>query len=176
MNGLIVVLALWVSVLSPAPTTLPLCLRPPVQAPVVVQFRAPLCPYCSGQRGLEYATSRHDAVRAVAAGVVVFNGVVVGTRYVVVAHADQTLATYGMLIDSAVHSGEAVGEGQLLGHSSLRLYFGLRRDGIYIDPMPQLARQRWRIRLIPVNAGPSRPAQKRRSSCEIVAATGEVAR
>ena len=110
MNALFAVVVLWARVVSPlpVPVALPPCLRPPVLAPVVVQFRAPLCPYCSGKRGIEYAMSRHDAVRAVARGVVTFSGVVVRTRYVVVAHVDQTLATYGMLADSAVRSGDQV--------------------------------------------------------------------
>ncbi len=178
MNALFAVVVLWARVVSPlpVPVALPPCLRPPVLAPVVVQFRAPLCPYCSGKRGIEYAMSRHDAVRAVARGVVTFSGVVVRTRYVVVAHVDQTLATYGMLADSAVRSGDQVVAGQLIGHSTSRLYFGLRRDGEYIDPLSLLVQRRWRSRLIPTNGAPSRPTQKRRPSCEIVAATDEVTR
>ena len=176
MNALFALVALWATALSPLPATLPPCLSPPVLAPVVVQFRAPLCPYCSGKRGVEYATSSHDAVRAADGGVVTFSGVVVRTRYVVVAHVDQTLATYGMLADSVVRAGDQVVAGQLVGHSSARLYFGLRRSGVYIDPVPLLAQRRWRSHLIPTNGGPSRPTQKRRPSCEIVAATGDVTR
>ena len=178
MNALFALVALWASAVSPlpSPATLPPCLSPPVHARVVVQFRAPLCPYCSGKRGIEYATSRHDAVRAVADGVVTFSGVVVATRYVIVAHTDQTLATYGMLADSAVRSGDLVTEGQIVGHSTSRLYFGLRHSGVYIDPVPLLAQRRWPSHLIPANGAASRPTQKRRPSCEIVAATGEVTR
>lgn len=178
MNGLFALVALWVGTVSPlpSPATRPPCLLPPVQARVVVPFRVPLCPYCSGKRGIEYATSRHDAVRAAAGGVVTFSGVVVATRYVVVAHADHMLATYGMLADSAVRSGDRITEGQIVGHATSRLYFGLRRSGVYIDPVPLLMLRRWRSHLIPANGGPSRPTQKRQSSCEIVAATGEVTR
>ena len=178
MNALFALVALWASAVSPlpSPATLPPCLLPPVHARVVVPFRAPLCPYCSGKRGIEYATSRHDAVRAAAGGVVTFSGVVVATRYVVVTHTDQTLATYGMLADSAVRSGDRITEGQIVGHSMSRLYFGLRRGGVYIDPVPLLAQRRWPSHLIPANGAASRPAQIRRPSCEIVAATGKVTR
>jgi hypothetical protein len=178
MNALFVLVALWVSTVLPLPlpATLPPCLSPPVHARVAVQFRAPLCPYCSGKRGIEYSTSRHDVVRAAAGGVVTFSGVVVATRYVIVAHSDQTLATYGMLADSAVQSGDLVTEGQIVGHSTSRLYFGLRRSGAYIDPVPLLAQRRWSSHLIPANGAASRPTQIRRPSCEIVAATGKVTR
>ena len=55
--------------------------------PVVDPFRAPACAWCPGNRGLEYAPPPGPPVRAVAAGVVTFTGVVAGTRYVVVDHA-----------------------------------------------------------------------------------------
>ncbi len=127
------------------------CLLPPVAAPVSDPFREPDCPYCPGNRGLEYTPQSGSPVVAAAAGAVEFSGSVAGVRYVVVRHADGLRATYGRLSSIDVAQGATVISGQRIGLSSDRLYFGLRRDDVYIDPAPLLGELRHRPRLVPVD-------------------------
>lgn len=143
----------------------PGCLRPPVDAPIVDHFRAPACPWCPGNRGLEYRVAAGTAVRAAAAGTVTFAGVVAGTRYVVVAHADGLRATYGGLASSHLRTGDRVAAGAVVGRSGDRLHFGLRRDATYVDPEPLLGRVVGRPRLIPTDGTPPRPAPPPRLRC-----------
>ena len=92
-------------VLAPGPAP------PPVRAgarrssaPVADPFREPACAWCPGNRGIEYGTGagRRSCGRRRPA-TVTFAGVVAGTRYVVVDHADGRLrATYGNLASSAL--------------------------------------------------------------------------
>ena len=63
----------------------PGCYQPPVESPIVDPFRAPECPFCRGNRGLEYQPPSGSPVVAAADGVVTFSGVVAGVRYVVTA-------------------------------------------------------------------------------------------
>ncbi|CAB4896424.1 unannotated protein [freshwater metagenome] len=179
--------ALWRSIVAllalvaPAPTPdgRPGCLIAPVQAPIVVRFRAPECPYCSGQRGIEYASAGPGAlgvVRAAGSGVVTFSGVVVGTRYVVVAQADGLVATYGMLADTVLHDGDAVLAAATIGHVSAGLYFGLRWQGVYLDPVPLLGVVTIRHRLVPIDGRRARPARLGPPRCAVVAGTPARAR
>lgn len=147
------------------------CLVPPVWAPVAVAFRLPKCPYCTGQRGIEYAIGAVEPVRAAASGRVIFSGIVVGTRYVVVDQEGGLLATYGMLGDISVRVGAVVRPGQLIGHASSRLYFGIRRSGEYIDPVPLFARISLPHRLVPIDGSSPRPTRHRLATCRLVAET-----
>ena len=123
-------------------TASPPCLLPPVAAPIVDPFREPLCQWCPGNRGLTYQVRAGTTVRAAAAGTVTFSGVVAGTRYVVVAHADGLRATYGGLSSSALGAGDAVAAGGVVGTSGDELHFGLRDGERYLDPEPLLGRGR----------------------------------
>ena len=133
------------------------CITPPVPGPIVVPFRQPACPYCPGHRGVEYAPAPGTPVHAVASGVVTFAGNVAGTLYVVLRQDDGLLATYGFLQAAAVHSGQSVAAGGVVGFSSARLYFGWRRDGVPVDPTPALSGTRARPRLVPTNGARPRP-------------------
>jgi murein DD-endopeptidase MepM/ murein hydrolase activator NlpD len=146
---------------------------------VVIAFRAPLCPYCAGHRGIEYSIAEHTGVRAVQSGRVSFSGVVVGSRYVVVAHDDGTLATYGLLDEARVKYGDSVQVGQLVAVASGRLYFGLRVFGEYVDPQPLLAQRSPRVRLVPVDgsaARPARPGHAGQPTCRFVGETSPAPR
>lgn len=145
------------------------CLTPPVEGPIVVPYRQPACPYCSGHRGVEYHPAPGTAVRAAAGGVVTFAGVVVGTRYVVIAHADGVLATYGMLAASPVLRGQSVTVGAVVGTSTARLYFGLRRDGAPVDPTPLLSGGLPRARLVPTDG--AAPLRRPTRTCAAAAAS-----
>jgi len=141
------------------------CYLPPVSAPITEPFVGPACDYCPGHRGIEYGTAASTPVRAAAAGRVTFAGVVVGVRYVVVLDADGVAATYGDLAGSNLRGGDQVAVGQIVGTSTDRLYFGLRRDETYLDPTDYLAVVRHRPRLVPSSGLPGRPARTLPPSC-----------
>lgn len=158
---------MWLLLLSLLSTSmLPTCYLPPVAAPIDVPFVAPACPYCPGQRGLEYELPAGSSVRAAAGGVVSFAGVVVGVRYVVVLHDDEIQATYGMLESSSLTAGDRVAAAQVIGRSSTRLYFGLKDpEGEPLDPTDLLAVSTRRPRLVPTDGTASRPARERPPTC-----------
>ena len=148
-----------------APLLAASCLLPPVNAPVVDTFREPSCPWCPGNRGLEYAVPAGTAVRAAAAGQVTFRGSVAGVVYVVVEHADGLRATYGRLASTELSTGSTVAQGAVVGRSSSALYFGLRRGDVYVDPEPLLGRLVERWRLVPTDGSPGRPPPPLRLRC-----------
>ena len=149
-----------------AASLVPGCYLPPVSAPIAVPYVAPACRYCPGHRGVAYQLAPGTVVAAVSAGVVTFSGLVAGTRYLVVLQPDGLRATYGMLSDSPLSSGDLVGAGASVGRSSDRLYFGLR-DGLDapLDPTPLLGRLAGRPRLVPVGGATRRAAPPPRVVC-----------
>jgi murein DD-endopeptidase MepM/ murein hydrolase activator NlpD len=148
MIGVVVALAL----LTPG------CYVPPVTAPVVDPFRAAACQFCPGNRGLEYEPRLGSPVTAAAAGSVRFSGVVAGVRYVVIQQADGLLATYGRLAAVRVVVGASVSAGDVVGTTTTRFFFGLRRGDLYIDPAPFLGTLRYRPRLVPADGSVPRRA------------------
>jgi murein DD-endopeptidase MepM/ murein hydrolase activator NlpD len=136
----------------------PGCYQPPVSAPIVDPFRAPSCPFCPGNRGLEYRPPIGSPVIAAAPGIVKFSGVVAGVRYVVIAQTDGRTATYGRLAASRVAVGAAVTMADLVGSTTDRFYFGLREGDRYIDPAPFLGVLRYRPRLVPLDGSAPRRA------------------
>jgi len=131
--------------------------RPPVDAPVIDHFRDPACPYCAGNRGLEYATAPGTPVRALAAGTVTFAGDVAGTRYLVIQHADRRRVTYGRLTTINPADGGVVAAGSVVGTTTAALYVGLRDGDTYVDPEPLIGRLRRPARLVPMDGTPARP-------------------
>lgn len=135
------------------------CWSSPVDAPVVDPYRAPPCPYCPGNRGLEFGPRPGEPVRAVAGGVVSFAGVVAGVRYVVVDHGDGLRATYGRLDTASARRGSRVAAGERVGTTTDRFYFGLRRgvapDDVPVDPTPMLGVRRYPARLVPADGSPA---------------------
>ena len=129
-------IALVVSLLAPAGLSPPSsCLLPPVAAPVVDPFRAPPCEWCPGNRGLQYGAAPGAVVRAAAAGVVSFAGVVAGTRYVVVDHSAGGLrATYGDVAASELAVGDVVVAGAVVGR------VGERRAALRVAPRRDVRR------------------------------------
>lgn len=141
------------------------CLVPPVDAPVTDPFRMPPCPYCAGNRGIEYGPVPGTRVVAVAAGEITFAGTVAGVRWVVVRHDDGLLASYGHLSAIDVRVGVTVRAGQRLGATTDRFYLGLRDGERPVDPTPMLGRWRYRRRLVPLDGTPARPAGPPRLVC-----------
>jgi murein DD-endopeptidase MepM/ murein hydrolase activator NlpD len=149
------------------------CWAPPVHAPVTDPYRAPACTYCPGNRGIEFGPSPGQRVTAVEQGVVTFAGVVAGTRYVVVDHADGVRATYGRLATMAVARGERIGAGVVIGTTTDRFYFGLRH-GVApnerpVDPTPMLGVRRYPSRLVPVDGTPAPSPGAGRLTCRNMA-------
>jgi murein DD-endopeptidase MepM/ murein hydrolase activator NlpD len=137
------------------------CWTPPVDAPVLDPFRPPACPWCAGNRGLEYGTIVGQPVRAVERGVVSFAGSVAGVRYVVVTHGDGLRATYGRLASVAVRRNSVVDAGARLGASGTGFYFGLRDGEVPVDPAPRFGRWVRRARLVPLDGSPAQPTAAR---------------
>ena len=143
----------------------PTCYQPPVASRIVDPFRAPACNYCPGNRGLEYQPTHGSRVVAAAPGVVRFSGVVAGVRYVVIDQADGRSATYGRLASSSLAVAGRVGQGETVGTTTDRFYFGLRVGDRYVDPAPFLGTLRYRPRLVPVDGSPRRRAPPPTMAC-----------
>ncbi len=143
----------------------PPCLLPPIHGTVTDPFRPPGCPYCPGNRGIEYSTTAGASVVAAADGVVTFAGPVAGVRYVVVEHAGGYRTTYGRLSAIAVLVGSTVRAGQPIATAGAATFFGLRLGDIYLDPGPHLAQVVPQPRLIPLDGRDRRPPPIPRLSC-----------
>ncbi len=141
------------------------CWRPPVSGFVTDPFRTPSCPYCAGNRGLEYRVGANAQVRAVAAGTVSWAGSIAGTRYVVVRHSSGWRTTYGKLASTPLEQGDRVVSGAVIGRADRSFYFGLRIGDDYIDPAPLLGRLVGRARLIPVDGSTARRSPPPRLRC-----------
>ena len=106
----------------------------PVNLPVIDQFRAPACIWCTGNRGIEYRTVPGSDVFAAANGIATFAGIVAGTRYVVIRTFDNLLVTHGRMRSISIKSGSLIAAGQTLGTAGESLYIGVRVNGQYTNP------------------------------------------
>jgi murein DD-endopeptidase MepM/ murein hydrolase activator NlpD/alpha-beta hydrolase superfamily lysophospholipase len=127
----------------------PVTYRPPVDGPVVDAFRPPATAFGAGNLGLEYATRPGAAVRAAAAGEVVFAGQVGGSLHVVVLHADGIRTSYSFLDAVTVARGQRVGAGEQVGMAGRSVHFGARAGDAYVDPAVLLGAGRVHVRLVP---------------------------
>jgi murein DD-endopeptidase MepM/ murein hydrolase activator NlpD len=142
--ALAIVAALLLATASPA-AALP-CLSPPVAARVSEPFRGPVCTWCPGHRGLQYATGPGAVVRSAGPGTVTFAGPVAGAVWITVAHEGGVLTSYGPLRQVLVRRGAAVSAGVALGTTVGPLHFGVRVGGEYVDPAPLLGQP---VHLVP---------------------------
>ena len=134
------------------------CWLPPVTGVVDDPFREPPCPYCAGNRGIEYRIGRGVRVRSVAAGTVTFAGSVAGTRYVVVRLGDGRRVTYGRLTSSSLSAGDRVAARSVVGIADDTFHLGVRVGNRYVDPGPLLGRLVGRPRLVPIDGSRARTA------------------
>lgn len=115
----------------------------PVPGPVIRGFDPPEDPYGSGHRGIDIAVALGTPVRATEAGVVSFAGKVGGELYVTIDHGGGLRSTYSWLGAIQVRVGDVVARGAIIaasgrGHPSStvpHLHFGVRSDGVYVDPL-----------------------------------------
>jgi len=109
----------------------------PADGPVAERFGSGADP-----RGIAISTHAGAAVRAAAAGTVLFAGYE-PQRYgqlVLIDHGGGWVTAYGLLGRLVVTAGERVRANARLGFTGERaLHFELRRDNQPVDPLPQLA-------------------------------------
>ncbi|MBX3314861.1 MAG: peptidoglycan DD-metalloendopeptidase family protein [Actinobacteria bacterium] len=108
--------------------------RPPVDAQVSDPFRAPTEPWAPGNRGIEYATTPGQMVRAIGPGVVTFAGPVAGALHVTVRHPDGLRSSYSFVAAVRVGAGDVVDAGAVVAVAGERFHLGVRRGETYLDP------------------------------------------
>ena len=121
----------------------------PTDAAVLDPFRLPHGPYGPGNRGIEYATSPGDPIRAPGAGVVSFAGLVASSSFVTVDHGGGLVSTAGFVGRLMVAAGDRVSTGRLIAVADGPFHFGVRLHGDYVDPASLLRRRVTRVRLVP---------------------------
>jgi len=115
----------------------------PVQGPVIRPYQPPENPFGPGHRGIDIAAPFGSPLRAARDGVVAFAGWVGGSLFISIDHDDGVRTTYSWLSAVAVHKGDRVAMGQVIGatghgHPDVaqpHLHFGARVGDTYIDPM-----------------------------------------
>ncbi|MBO9601767.1 MAG: M23 family metallopeptidase [Novosphingobium sp.] len=131
--------------------------RPPVKAAPEPVFRRPVegkvvlgwrrRPDGGGHEGLDFALAEGDAVRAAAAGRVIFAGAAPERfgNLVVIDHGNGWATAYGHLEKVTVKKGEKVRTGERIGlggqtgeATEPELHFEIRKDNRPIDPAPEL--------------------------------------
>ncbi|MFH9353209.1 murein hydrolase activator EnvC family protein [Kitasatospora sp. NPDC017646] len=131
----------------------------PVGGPdgVLRRFEPPPKPWAAGHRGVDLAAAPGAEVRAAAAGVVTFSGLVAGRPVVTVAHPGSgtpPLRTTYLPVTGTLPVGTAVTAGQVIGrlapdgrHCGAHdcLHWGLLRGGRYLDPLALLGAGRARL-------------------------------
>lgn len=143
------------------------CWTPPVTASIADPFRPPLCRWCPGNRGLEYATAIGDPVHAVATGKVTFSGTIAGTSYVVIQLSDGLRVTYGGLASVKLFVGDIVVRGSVVGRAAGHVHFGVRDGNAYLDPADFFGTWHFRPRLVPVNGDAPAAAPPPQLRCHV---------
>lgn len=128
----------------------------PVSPPAVSRpFDPPEQPWLSGHRGVDLTVPPGAVVRAAGAGTVVYAQRLAGRGVVSVAHTGGLRTTYEP-VTATVIAGATVAAGHPIGtvepgHPGCRggcLHWGLRRGGVYLDPLLLLGIGR--VRLLPL--------------------------
>jgi murein DD-endopeptidase MepM/ murein hydrolase activator NlpD len=110
-------------------------------------FDPPAQPWLAGNRGLDLAGRRGQAVHAANAGIVTFAGQVGGVGAVAISFGP--LRTTYEPVTPVVRRGQRVRAGKVIGHlDGPVLQWGLLRGTDYLDPLALLGLAR--VRLLPV--------------------------
>lgn len=115
----------------------------PVAGPILRGFDPPETPFGSGHRGIDVAAAMGTSVLAPEAGTVAFAGKVGGELYVTIDHGGGLSSTYSWLSAALVRRGDVVARGSAIalsgaghpGSTVPHLHLGVRRDGLYLDPL-----------------------------------------
>jgi murein DD-endopeptidase MepM/ murein hydrolase activator NlpD len=115
----------------------------PVVGPVIGTFDPPDTPFGAGHRGIDIATEVGTVVIAPEPGVVAFAGKIGGELFVTLDHGGGLTSTYSWVSSALVRTGDSVPRGAAIalsgrGHpdsTTAHLHFGVRRDGVYLDPL-----------------------------------------
>jgi hypothetical protein len=120
-------------------------LIPPVDAPLLVRFEAPVHRFAPGHRGVDYSVAEGTPVRASGDGTVAFGGRVGTTTAVTIEHPGGYETTYSSLSEVSVAQGQQVAQGTWIGTSGRAhpnggpgLHLGVKLDGTYVDPQQLL--------------------------------------
>ena len=135
------------------------CWVPVVDAPIIDPFRPPACPWCAGNRGVEFGSDAGVSVRSPTAATVVYAGAVAGTPWITLDTGTERITIGG--VDAMVHVGDRVRRGQMLGVSTTTVHVGVRRGDDYLDPARWLTSSGYRARVVPDDGAPGRPASRR---------------
>lgn len=159
MLTVIAVLAVWAIPGEGRADVGPPVLAPPVPGAPTRTFDLPEHDWLPGHRGVDLAGAPDESVRAAAAGVVTFAGVIAGRGVIVVAHGDYR-TTYEP-VRAVVTEGTLVAVGEEIGRLepghdgcpvSACLHWGLKRGDDYLDPLAWLS-GRLPVRLLPRSPG-----------------------
>ena len=118
----------------------------PIVGPVIGTFDPPDTPFGAGHRGIDIATEVGTFVIAPEPGVVAFAGKIGGELFVTLDHGGGLTSTYSWVSSALVRKGDSVPRGAVIalsgrGHpdsTTAHLHFGVRRDGVYFDPLSVL--------------------------------------
>lgn len=146
----------------------------PVDASVSDPFRPPQTRFGAGNRGLEYATTGGEIVRAVDAGTVVFAGVVGRQRHVVVDHGDGLRSTYAFVASVDVVRGQAVRQGQRVATAGSAVHLTARLGSTYVDPMLLMQGAEVVARLRPGVSPPAASARQLSPELAVLDAAGDL--
>jgi murein DD-endopeptidase MepM/ murein hydrolase activator NlpD len=121
----------------------PLKFEPRVTSSFSRARRHPVLKYTRAHNGVDYAAPTGAPVASVASGVVTFAGWTRGGgRTVRVRHTSGYESEYLHLSAIAVRAGARIGQGDLVGRvgatglaTGPHLHYGLRRDGLYVNPV-----------------------------------------
>ncbi len=130
----------------------PLAGHPPVLHP----FDVPAQRWLPGHRGVDLGGVTGEPIRAVADGVVLYNGVIAGVGVLSVQHPNGLRSTYQPVRDriargTQVSSGYVLGVLDEQGHCLPRscLHLGAKRGEAYLNPL--LLLQGWEVSLLPLD-------------------------
>lgn len=151
---------------------------PPVDAPVIDEFRPPPDRFSAGNRGIDYAVAPGAPVHAAADGVVTFAGQVGGAIHAVVLHEGGIRTSYSYLASAAVWRGQRIRQGDVVGTAGVDpLHFGARVGEEYFDPLSLFTPSRPRVRLLPDDGKGLPPEASERSALDrLVRTLGRIGR
>ncbi|MEN3271801.1 MAG: hypothetical protein V7636_562 [Actinomycetota bacterium] len=146
---------------------------PPVDAPVVDEFRPPQTHYGPGNRGIDYDVAPGDVVRAAADGVVVFAGRIGSSSHVVVLHDDGIRTSYSFLAEVDVRRGAHIHQGDAVGVAGGEVHFGARAGNEYLDPTSLFGGGPPKVHLVPTDLrAPQTEAQERHGVLDSIRGLG----